>query len=253
MCQARSHTPCSLAGDTCISPHIRRTPLPGRGTQLVSPWWGSNPQPDSFTRPALSIELQERLEIPLGIIHGQKYVMARRMTRAGLLGSIETRHLHGLRRHLSGLPSSLHVHGLSQLLPLVSIESWLRRRDLNPRSSGYEPDEMTTSLLHYLGAPTKSRTPDISITNAALYQLSYKGIMVRMTGIEPTTSCSQSKCSTELSYTLRTTTTSASANIWSATRNSSSGMLVLPSPTTTLTTPACISPRAQRAQGGCVT
>ena len=110
--------------------------------------------------------------IPLGIIHGQKYVIARRMTRAGLLGSIETRHLHGLRRHLSGLPSSLYVHGLSQLLPLVSIESWLRkletaidphllrwrdeprlafwlrRRDSNPRSSGYEPNEMSSSLLH---------------------------------------------------------------------------------------------------------
>jgi hypothetical protein len=43
------------------------------------------------------------------------------------------------------------------------------------------------------GSPNRARTCDNSINSRVLYQLSYQGIMVEPSGIEPLTSCLQGR------------------------------------------------------------
>jgi hypothetical protein len=92
---------------------------------------------------------------------------------------------------------------LCRSLSFVSIyETWSRRRDLNPRPSDYKTDTLTS--LSYVGVDTtnsgadgENRTPDFLITNETLCHLSYVGEnFVDQDGIEPSTSCSSHRRST---------------------------------------------------------
>ena len=65
----------------------------------------------------------------------------------------------------------------------------------------YETGVVTNPTRAILGSPTWARTTDLVINSHALYQLSYRRIiLVRLEEIESPTPCFVGKCSIHLSY-----------------------------------------------------
>ena len=65
----------------------------------------------------------------------------------------------------------------------------------------YETGVVTNPTRVILGSPTWARTTDLVINSHALYQLSYRRIiLVRLEEIESPTPCFVGKCSIHLSY-----------------------------------------------------